>query len=336
MAKNERSVISLADLGKGDVARAGGKGANLGEMVRAGFPVPPGFVITASSFLAAMDQGGVRSALREAMEKVNPDDPAALGAVSKEMEALVRKAGLPSSLRSEIGDAMATLGKNALFAVRSSATSEDAGATSFAGMHDTYTNVSGESALFERIVDCWASLYGERVVSYRKSQGLTEEPVIAVVVQKMIASTRSGVIFTVDPTAADSTQMVIEAVFGLGEGIVSGQLEPDTYTVSRTGPSLLQTRVGRKAFKIVREAGGAERQVPLLGEAATKRVLSDAEALELTQLALKVEAHFGVPQDIEWAEEGGRWFLVQTRPITTLAPKDASEPSVLVLSLIHI
>jgi pyruvate,water dikinase len=332
MAQLEKSVVWLQDLGRGDLAVAGGKGANLGEMLRAGLPVPPGFVVTAASFTAALEQGGARQKIADLMAHANPDDPKSLSEAAQQMQSLVKQAGLSAPLQAEIRGAYQRLGDGMLVAVRSSATSEDGKSTSFAGMHETYTNVAGEAQLLARIVDCWASVYGERVISYRKSEHLEDEPAIAVIVQKMVNSSRSGVMFTVDPTGPADGRMVVEAIFGLGEGIVSGQLEPDTYTLSRTGPTLTQVRVGRKAFKIVREPDGLEQRVPLDEAAANQRVLTDAQVKELASLALEVEGHYGSPQDIEWAEEGGRWYLVQTRPITTLGSPEPQKPGAVLVS----
>ena len=305
-------------ISKASVSVAGGKGANLGELIRAGLPVPPGFVITAPAFLAALDAGGVRQRLAELFAAANPDDSAALGTIAQEMQALVRSIDIPSGLRDAIGAAYRRLGAGEPVAVRSSATSEDSASTSFAGMHETFTNVVGEAALLDRVKACWASAYGPRVLAYRKAQRITEEPSLAVVVQQMVRSARSGVMFTADPARGDRSRIVIEAAFGLGEVVVGGQVEPDTYTLAKQGPRLLDVHVGRKAFQIVRGPDGSEQRVEL-GEAdAARRVLSDDEALQLARLGLDVERHYGAPQDIEWAEQGGRWYLVQTRPITTL------------------
>jgi pyruvate,water dikinase len=178
--------------------------------------------------------------------------------------------------------------------------------------------VVGEEALLERLRACWASAYGERVVAYRKAQGLTEEPAIAVVVQVMVDSARSGVMFTADPSTGDTGRIIIEGAFGLGEVVVGGQVEPDTYVVAKQGPRLLDARLGEKTFRLVRDGVGHERREELSAEQARQRVLSDVEVLELARLGQRVERHYGAPQDIEWAEEGGRLYLVQSRPITTL------------------
>jgi pyruvate,water dikinase len=242
------------------------------------------------------------------------------------MRALVKKAGVPVPVRDAVLAAYARLGTNVSVAVRSSATSEDTGTTSFAGMHETFTNVVGPDALVDRVVACWMSAYGQRVISYRKSQSMTEEPSIAVVVQAMVNASRSGVVFTADPSTNDTSSIVIEAAFGLGEVVVGGQTEVDTYILSKTGPRLRQVRIGRKQFKIVRDPNGAEHRVDLSADQAVARVLSDADAEELGTLALRVERHYGLPQDIEWAtEEGGPFLLLQTRPITTLGTSGDGE-----------
>ncbi|MDI1449028.1 phosphoenolpyruvate synthase [Polyangium sp. 6x1] len=311
-------VIWFEKLSRGDIASAGGKGANLGELTRAGLPVPPGFVITADAFLSSMEAAGVRQLLAEHLAGLDPDDAADLRAKSAEMRRLVRASAIPAGIEAEIDDAYQKLGPSSAVAVRSSATAEDTATTSFAGMHETYTHVVGQQALLERVRDCWASAYGERVVAYRKTEQLRDEPALAVVVQRMVSSDRSGVIFTADPATADTSRIVIEAAFGLGEVVVGGQVEPDTYTVSKRGPRLLEARVGHKAFKVIRGPDGAERRVELTEEEGGRRVLRDDEILALVRLAIQVEEHYGAPQDIEWAEEGGAFYLVQSRPITTL------------------
>ncbi|HSP77975.1 MAG TPA: PEP/pyruvate-binding domain-containing protein, partial [Myxococcaceae bacterium] len=320
-------VLWFEELSRKDVPVAGGKGANLGEMTRAGLPVPRGFVVTAAAFHKAMET--VHARLSELWRRIEPDDPDSLAERSAELQELVRQAELPEALRKELLEAYQKLGRERAVAVRSSATAEDTASTSFAGMHETFTNVVGEEALVERLRACWSSAFGQRVVAYRKSQGLTEEPSIAVAVQEMVDSERSGVLFTVDPASGDTGRIVIEAAFGLGEVVVGGQVEPDTYSVLKQGPRIMEVRVGHKDFKIVRESVGRERRVELSEEEAKQRVLRDEEVLELARLGMRVEEHYGAPQDLEWAEEGGRFYLVQTRPVTTLvkAP-EKKEPEV--------
>jgi len=315
-------VSWFEDLGSADVATVGGKGANLGEMAGAGLPVPPGFVVTADAFRQAMDDGGVRADLQErfADARASSDDPASLAASAEELRALVRKAGVSPTLAAAVLHAYHRMGDAVPVAVRSSATAEDTAGTSFAGMHETYANVVGDDAVLARLVDCWASLYGERVISYRASQGLDEEPVIAVVVQKMVASDRSGVLFCADPSTGDRDRMVIEAAFGLGEVVVSGQVEPDTYVVAKDGPRLVSTRVGHQTHRLDGTQDGEVERHDLSPEEGAARVLTDDEVLALARLGLQVEAHYGEPQDVEWAIQGADTYLVQSRPITTLGP----------------
>jgi pyruvate,water dikinase len=320
------TLVWFADIGQGDVARAGGKGANLGELAAAGLPVPPGFVITAAGYLQAMEEGGVRDELAAVFADavLRSEDPCELASAAERLRSLVRKAGVPAALRDEVVAAYHRLGTDLPVAVRSSATAEDTAGTSFAGMHETFTNVIGDAALIERLTDCWASLYGARVISYRASCGLTEEPAIAVVVQQLVDSERAGVMFTADPSTNDRSRIVIEGAFGLGEVVVSGQVEPDTYTLAKDGPTLLSTRVGHKDHKLVTGAGGTMTRVELGEDDAMRRVLTDDEAVELARLGLLVEAHYGEPQDTEWAISGGRTYLLQARPITTFGGATAS------------
>ena len=271
------AIAWFEELGRSDIATAGGKGANLGELTRAGLPVPPGFVVTAAGYLAAMEQGGVRERLRVAFADALrlSGDPTELAAASATLRALVRRAGVPEELRQVVVAAYRRLGDSVPVAVRSSATAEDTAGTSFAGMHETFANVVGDDAVLERLVDCWASLYGERVIAYRASQGLDEEPAIAVVVQQLIDSERAGVMFTADPSTNDRSRIVIEAAFGLGEVVVSGQVEPDTYTLTKEPPTLVSVRVGRKDHQLVSGPDGTVARVELDDAHALRRVLTD-------------------------------------------------------------
>ena len=309
------SLVSWFDeVGKGDSATVGGKGANLGELARSGLPVPPGFVVTADAYFRSMEAGGVREELRSVFDEASrhPGDPVALGAAADRLRELVHQAGVANDVREQVLEAYRRLGDDVPVAVRSSATAEDAVGTSFAGMHETFVNVVGADALFERLVDCWASLYGARVISYRASQGLTEEPAIAVVVQQLVASERAGVLFTADPSTGDRSRIVVEGAFGLGEVVVGGEVEPDTYVLDKDGPQLVGVRVGHKDHKLVAAPDGTVGRVELDRDAGKRRVLSDEEAVELATLGLQVEAHYGEPQDIEWSLADGRTYLVQT------------------------
>ncbi|HET9731350.1 MAG TPA: phosphoenolpyruvate synthase [Acidimicrobiales bacterium] len=324
----DKAIAWFGEIGVGDTALAGGKGANLGELTKAKLPVPPGFVITSAAYLAAMDEAGVRDHLMEVFKGTDPSDADSLRRSSEELRNLVHKAGMPEHLAREVVDAYHRLG-GAAVAVRSSATSEDTASASFAGMHETFTNVSGDADVVARVVDCWASLFGERVVSYRAAQAIAEEPALAVVVQQMVPADRSGVMFTVDPSTGERDHIVIEGAFGFGEVVVGGKVEPDTYVVAKDGPTLLRVRVGRKATRVAVGPDGVESTVDLSPEESARRVLSDEDVLAVARLGLQVEDHYQSPQDVEWAfTAGGELFVVQSRPITTkLGPLGGTQPS---------
>lgn len=332
-------VIAFSRLGKNDTALAGGKGANLGELTGAGLPVPPGFVVGASAYAESMALGGVRDELHRTLESALTvvDDAERLETTCRRLRELVHDAGVAPGVREAVLDAYHDLGPSPRVAVRSSATSEDTEGTSFAGMNVTFTNVEGDDDLIGRLRDCWASLFTPRVVAYRAGRGIREEPAIAVVVQLMVDADRSGVVFTADPATGDRQRVVVEAAFGLGEVVVSGAVEPDRYVVAKNGPAdgptLLEVRVGNKTHKIVRRPDGGDLRVDLDPGEAALRVLDDSEVVELTRLALRAEAHYGFPQDIEWATADGTTWLVQSRPITTLAGDSRSEGTVLVTGL---
>jgi pyruvate,water dikinase len=329
-----RYVRNFGELGKDDTDVAGGKGANLGELTRAGLPVPYGFVVTAQAYLDSLDRAGLRAEIADAFHAAlavsqTPELPAAC----ERIQALVRKAGIADDVRAEIESAYHRLGDNVEVAVRSSATSEDTAGTSFAGMNATYTNCHGVHDVLTRLVDCWASLYGPRVVAYRASAQLDEEPAIAVVVQLMVDSARSGVAFTADPSTGDRGRIVIEGAYGLGEVVVSGAVEPDTYIVAKDGPRLLHARTGHQTHKIVRGPDGHDLRIDLDAQTGASRVLTDDETIELARLALRVEEHYGSPQDMEWAIADGRTWLVQSRPITTLHDEEQAAGSELLTGL---
>ena len=318
-------VAWFDDLTKVDVPKVGGKGANLGELTGAGLPVPPGFVITAQAYLAAMESGGVRRALLDEVDATDADSPDALDATARRVQELVRSAGVPDDLREAVTAAYAALGDQPFVAVRSSATAEDTGSTSFAGMNATYTNVRGADELLQRVVDCWASLWSPRVIAYRASQQLADEPEIAVVVQQMIESDASGVMFTADPATGSRDHLVIEAAYGLGEVVVGGQVEPDTYVVAKDGPRVQHVRVGTKAEKIIRGPDGHDLRLAVPAAEQAQRVLDDEHLLELARMAIRIEDHYGVPQDVEFARRGSELWIVQSRPITTLDDSSGAE-----------
>ncbi|MCB0924888.1 MAG: phosphoenolpyruvate synthase [Mycobacterium sp.] len=315
-----RYVEDIAKLGMADAEEAGGKGANMGEMVSAGLPVPPGFVVLRDSYRDSMRAGGVddelNAAHREAMQAAL--DPSRFDQMCAAMKALVLKAGMADEVRDRILAAYRAMGPDCFVAVRSSATGEDGADASFAGMNETFTNVRGEADLIDAVQNCWASLFGPRVVSYRASRGFTADPAMAVVVQLMIASERSGVAFTADPTTDATDRVVVEGAFGQGEVVVSGSVEPDTYVIAKDSGEILSRRMGYKSFKIVRGTDGKDLRVDLDDNQAQAQVLDDDEVRAIAEIAVRSERHAGCPQDTEWAIADGKTYIVQTRPITTL------------------
>lgn len=311
------------EIGKTDVGKAGGKGANLGELVKAGLPVPPGFVITAQAYQLFTTVSGLSQKIMHSLEKLDVDDTAALQAKSKEVQRMILDTEMPANIREEIIKAYEALSRrdsvaDQFVAVRSSATMEDSEQASFAGMNATFLNVRGKENLIENVKECWASLYGARVIFYRVKKEFLEEPVIAVVVQKMVNSDKAGVMFTANPSNNSMSSLVIEAAFGLGEVVVGGLVSPDYYMVDKASLKIKDVRVSHKKFKIIRDDKGNNKHVDLSDEEANRRVLSDKEILEIARLGLKIEQHYGSPQDTEWALEADKVYMVQSRPITTL------------------
>jgi pyruvate,water dikinase len=319
-AQDRAYVRNISTLRITDAEEAGGKGANMGELVAAQLPVPPGFVLLRDCYRDSMRSGGVEAELNALHHQAIGDfgDATRLSELCDWMQALVHKAGVDDAVRRPVLDAYHALGADAVVAVRSSATGEDGADASFAGMNATITNVSGDDALLDAVLRCWMSLFSPRVLTYRASRGFTTDPAMAVVVQTMVASEKAGVAFTADPSNGAEDRVVIEAAFGLGEVVVSGEVEPDTYIVAKETSEILDKRIGHKAFKIVRGRDGQDAVVDLDDAQSDMRVLDDDELRTIAELAIKTEQHNGCPQDTEWAISDGKTYLVQARPITTL------------------
>jgi pyruvate,water dikinase len=325
--RSDTYVRDISTLRITDAEEAGGKGANMGELVAAKLPVPPGFVLLRDCYRDSMRAGGVDAELsalhRDAL--ANVADTTRLTEMCERMQGLVHKAGVTDTVRDRILVGYHALGSDAVVAVRSSATGEDGRDASFAGMNATITNVSGDEGLIDAVLRCWMSLFSPRVITYRASRDFTADPAMAVVVQQMVNSEKAGVAFTADPSNGAQDRVVIEGAFGLGEVVVSGEVEPDTYVVSKENLEVLHTRLGHKAFKIVRGQDGQDTIVDLDDAQADSRVLDENELRSIAELAIATERHNGCPQDTEWAIADGRTYLVQARPITTL--RHTSAPS---------
>ena len=322
------AVLWLIDVDKNDVPLVGGKAANLGELLRAEIPVPDGFVVDARTFRDFIERAGLKDEIYNLLNKINVENTDELNEASRKIREMIAKAKMPEDIEKEIREAYRKLceeeGGEVYVAVRSSATAEDLPDASFAGQQETYLNVRGEDEVVEKVKLCWSSLFTPRAIYYRVQKGFRHEDVsIAVVVQKMVNSEKSGVMFTSHPVTGEK-KCIIEAVFGLGEAIVSGIVTPDTYVYDREAKKLVEVRIGEKKFMITRQDGKTVK-VELDEEKARQRVLSDDEIEQLVTLGELIEDHYGKPQDVEWAIEKGKVYIVQSRPVTTIKGKVEGE-----------
>lgn len=315
------------DIRATDVQLAGGKGANLGEMVQAGLPVPPGFCLVAGAYRDFINSTGLNQIILKILSRVGSEDPQDIETATERIRALITSRQVPEEIKLEILESYKLLCQKVgsansgslAVAVRSSATAEDLPTASFAGQQDTYLNVRGEDALLEHVKSCWASLWTARATTYRARQGFDHNKVyLAVVIQAMIPSEISGIMFTANPVDGDRTVAVINASWGLGEAIVSGLVTPDTITVHKGRNEIVSRRTANKDVTIAYAQAGGVVQLETPHEQRGIPALTDAQALELVQLGLLIERHYGAPQDIEWAYAQRRWYVLQVRPITTL------------------
>src|SRR3990170_4355227 len=317
-------VVWFEEVGKEDIPLVGGKGANLGEMTQAHIPVPPGFIVTAQTYYAFLEAIGLRQRINELLADLDGGDSQRLQEVSQDIKRAIIDTPMPTEVARQVRAAYRKLGGGPV-AVRSSATAEDLPNASFAGQQSTFLNVVGEANVVAAVKACWASLFEARAIFYRAQAGYDHMKVgIAVPVQHMVQSERSGVIFTVEPVTSDESKIVVEAVCGLGEAIVSGEVTPDLYVLDKGSLNIVEKRIAIQDKQLVRghdgerEALGANiwEKVPVFWRHRQK--LSDHDILALAKLGRRVEEHYGSPQDIEWAKENGHFFIVQTRPVTTL------------------
>ena len=293
-----------------EVEVAGGKGASLARMTALGMPVPPGFVVPADALEAAL--AGTAAAIREVLARGESGED--LAAISAEAIALVRAADSGGAFPAEVEAAYARLG-DVPVAVRSSATAEDSEAASFAGQQETYLHVHGVDGIVERIRDCWCSFFTERALFYRSKKGSLSDLGMAVVVQRMVEPDVAGVLFTIDPTRGRRDRMVVEAVFGLGEGVVSGQLTPDHFVLARDG-RVKRTKLSPQPYKIVAGPSGGTVEVELEGDAGAAACVTEEQLARLAAVGIELEERLGGPQDIEWAIQDDELFVLQSRPVT--------------------
>jgi pyruvate, water dikinase len=310
-------IKDIKQLNRDDVDIAGGKGASLGEMINGGISVPPGFVILASTFDQFLAETDIQVEIEAAISEVKHNDINSVEKASVKIRDIIHDSVIPKDIAEEIIKEFEKLGAE-LVAVRSSATAEDSEAASWAGELDSFLNVTKDN-LLESVKKCWSSLFTPRAIFYRYEKNLQDQAIsVAVVVQKMAQSEVSGITFTVHPVTEDKNQMIIEAGFGLGEAIVGGMITPDTYVIDKTDFSLIDINISKQEKQIIRTKEGAgEAKVKI--DDQEKQKLSNKQIIELTKICLGIEKHYGFPCDIEWALESGKFYIVQSRPITTLS-----------------
>jgi rifampicin phosphotransferase len=317
------------EIGKQDIALVGGKGANLGELSRAGLPVPPGYVVTTRAYDAFVEVSGIKGEVVALASVPRAEDPAGFEEVAEGIRALFSEGKVPQEMADEIRAAYQELGEDGeiAVAVRSSATAEDLAGASFAGQQETYLNVRGAEALLEAVENCWASLWTARAMAYRTRQGIAPETVsLAVVVQRMVESEAAGVMFTANPSNGRRNELTISAAWGLGESVVSGTVTPDSIVVEKgSGRVLSRETADKGVMTVYTEDRTAERPVPEVQRLAP--VLDDEMVGELARYGKRIEDHYGTPQDIEWALSGGEFYVVQARTITALPEPMADPPT---------
>src|SRR5215212_733504 len=318
------------EIRKDDIALAGGKAANLGELSHAGLPVPPGYVVTTTAYDTFVEANGIGDAIVGRALATRADDPSSFEEVAEGIRALFSGGKVPEEMGDEIRAAYHELSEDALetpVADRSSATAEDLPAMSFAGQQETYLNVRGGEALLEGVKNCWASLWTARAMAYRARQGVDPATVsLAVVVQRMVESEAAGVMFTANPSNGRRNEATISAAWGLGESVVSGSVTPDSIVVEKgSGRVLSRETASKEVMTVYSESGTEQRPVP---EARRRQpMLDDGAVAELARYGKRIEDHYGTPQDIEWALAGGEIFIVQSRPITALPEPMADPPT---------
>ncbi|MCL5434876.1 MAG: phosphoenolpyruvate synthase [Patescibacteria group bacterium] len=331
MTAKSRFVAWFSEVDKEDVALVGGKGANLGEMTKAKFPVPNGFIITSNAYYAFLRENNFSAKIKHLLESANFDNTDSLSQISSHIKKLINDGLLSKELVSDVFKAYSKLGtvfEDALVAVRSSATAEDLANASFAGQQETFLNVKGEAVLLEKIKEGWAALFDTRALFYRHQQQMDHSKVgIALVVQRMVESEKSGIMFTIDPVTNDKSKIVIEAIYGLGELIVQGEENPDHYEVLKSNFSIIskKTLLQRKMLK---KSGTKNKEIKLTKAQGEKQKLSDKEIVGLAKLGAKLEKHYYFPQDSEWAIAKGKLYLVQTRAVTTVNEKKQTKKDV--------
>jgi len=332
MHSGKEAILWFNEITKNDIPIVGGKGANLGEMTNAGIPVPTGFVVTATAYFDFLKQTGITDKIRQLLKPLDVNDSRQLQQTAEKVREVIIKAAMSPELAAEIKKSYAKLG-GGLVAVRSSATAEDLPEASFAGQQSTFLNIDDEKYVVAAVQDCWASLFEARAIFYREEQDFDHLGVgIAVPVQRMVQSEASGVMFTVEPVTSVTSEIIIEAIYGLGEAIVSGEENPDLYVVDKESLGIISKKMSRQDRKLIINPDRSDRNtniwVPVPASIQTLQKLADDDITALARIGKQIEKHYEFPQDIEWAKEGKEIFIVQTRPVTTMKEVIEAEPEI--------
>jgi len=314
-------VLPFSAISKADLPTVGGKGANLGEMTQAGFPIPPGFCITTAAFQQFMATYAEADQLYCDLEALGTGDVAAVRRVGERIRTALTAVPIPSAIREAILTAWQEAGTEHSYAVRSSATAEDLPDASFAGQQDTYLNIRGTDDLLGSVRRCWVSLFTDRAILYRSQNNFSHRDVyLSVVVQRMVLPQVSGILFTADPVNGHRHITSIDASYGLGEALVAGLVNPDLYKVDKRSQQVIERQISDKQMAIRPLPDGGTVHETIAGQARVQPVLTDEQAIELARIGQRIEQHYGRPQDIEWCLADGQFYIVQARPITTLYP----------------
>ncbi|MFH1450868.1 MAG: PEP/pyruvate-binding domain-containing protein, partial [archaeon] len=338
-------IVWAKDLKKTDISVAGGKGANLGELTAVGLPVPDCFMVTAQTYKKFVEESGLNEDIKDVLKDLDVEDNQDLQKAAKSIQDMITGNPMPDDVQEAIKTEYAKIKATdniiiagtgqepgEYVAVRSSATAEDLPGASFAGQQATFLNVKGANNLVHAVKECWASLFTARAIYYRVKKGFEHEKVlISVIVQRMVDSDKSGVMFTINPVDNDRTKISIDSAWGLGEAIVGGEVTPDHFLVDKETMGITEKQVSRKEFMYTRDiAVGNTKKVTLTDETANKSSLTDEEVIRIAELGRKIEEHYGYPQDIEWGVDGENIYILQSRPVTTMgdSSEGTQEPSV--------
>ena len=329
MYEGQKAIVWFSEVTKEDIPLVGGKGANLGEMTNFHIPVPPGFIITANAYYDFLQRSKVIDEIRNLLKPLDYNNTKQLQQIADQIKQVILNAAMPAELAKEIQQAYIKMG-GGLVAVRSSATAEDLPEASFAGQQSTFLNVNGEKQVVAAVQECWASLFNPRAIFYRHQHGFDHFKVgIAVPVQKMVQSQASGVMFTIEPMTSDRSKIVIEAVYGLGEVAVSGEVTPDLYIIDKEEVKVVDKRIGKQKWQLIRNPAAGDKvtniKVALQPPNQTEQKLADDDIISLAKLGKYIEDLYQFPQDIEWAKADNEIFIVQTRPVTAIKAEAVAE-----------